>query len=845
MFKRLVLVLLGCVVLLEARAYMNIVAATGATQSEADLFAARLKHLLRDHPAFLAAQQEEGTYIIGRVSGNHYIATIEPIYDADRVMTLLFAVRDVFPDAYVFTHRDASELGQTQLSEAASSAAVPVETAGAASQTAIEEKKTWTVELLAVLLLGLIGIALVWRASRQQHEIETIDKTLKHEQQELEAVLDHQEEMMLNVGHKIQRPAKEIFERSDKVLQTELTALQDEQLRSIRDNDSMLLDITNDMIDFLKLKSDKLVLRNEQFNLNNVLDEVAGIVSARARGSKVEFIYDIDRAVPPKFIGDPLRLGQILMNLTDNALKFTHEGEVRISIRPTAVQGAKMHVLFSISDTGVGIAQEKLETLFDPFVSDPQTNDTGLGLFITKHLSVLMGGSVTVKSVPDRGSEFIISIPLEMADPNEKRFYRLPAKAYTGKRVLIIEQQPSAADALKKMLEYFKNEVLVRTVMAVGNAPEILQEFDVIVVAENTFTDDIKDALYGVKALPECRVVLAGSMLDEKHAIEDIKPLIDARIMKPLTLQRVYDLIVDLYEDSIDDVDTENVTPRYTKPTAVKDVKFDEIPETPNVCRSSFNDFNGSSLLIVEDNLVNQKVLQSLLKESGIKIEIANDGVEALDAVENPDSHFDLILMDINMPVMDGYEATRHIRSVPDFANLPIVSLTGLGLPEEVAKMYSLGMDGHLIKPVKVGRLYTVFSRHLKHNGEHACMQEDRGSGNHFVNTRALSAQDGLRRASDDEELYLEILGEFVKVYASADQTLALLLKTQEYTKAAKLCFDIKGVGANIGADELAQVCEKLYRALGSDDLSDITVKTDRFDRELHNTLTAIRHYVA
>ena len=321
--------------------------------------------------------------------------------------------------------------------------------------------------------------------------------------------------------------------------------------------------------------------------------------------------------------------------------------------------------------------------------------------------------------------------------------------------------------------------------------------------------------------------------------------------MKPLNLQRVYDLIVDLFEGKIKEVDTVGITPQHTKPSAVVTKTYEEIPETPNITKKSFADFAGASVLIVEDNLINQKVLLSLFNGSGIKVSVANDGVEALDAVENPANRFDLVLMDINMPVMDGYEATKHIRAKTEFDAMPIVSLTGLGLPEEIARMYALGMNAHLTKPVHIGRLYTVFKRFvtpapvIAAPAGRAKATRSVVKSTAFANTVVLAARDGLARASGDAELYGEILEEFVKLYAGADDALALLLRTDDLEGARKLCHDIKGVSANIGAVHLSRVCEALNLALiNREDPKKLHTLAEEFNRHLHAVMQEARKYL-
>ena len=853
--------------LFAAEPYMNIVVASGNSKAEAEVYAHKIKAVLDGDATFQKVQSREHTEIVSRPSGKYYIASIEPLYDSKNVLKLLEKVQRVFPDAFVFTHRgDETETAPEPVQVEIRTVYVPAEPEVKTVYVPAEpEIKTVYVErpseqasddLLKIILLvlGFAILVLAWLIWKQRRKLAAVSTELKKEHETLENIIERQEDIMVNVGEKIRQPAKEISQSSERILQTQLDPIQSQEFEKIKHSDALLLDITNDLIDFLNLKAGKFELRHELFNINNVLDEMAGTVSSRARGSQVEFIFDIEKEVPAKFIGDSLRLGQVLTNLLSNAMKFTSNGEVRLHLRRLPSANGKVMMEFKISDTGLGIDPERINDIFEPFSPANDLRETGLGLYIAKALTEMMDGRIEIRSELKKGTDFILTIPFDVPDINEKRHYRLPAKGYTAHTFVIVEVQPTAADALKKMLEYFKNDVSVRSLTAIGNKSDILFESEVIVIAEEAFTPDMQALIRRVKSETDAKVVLAGSMINEPHDVSGLRTLIDARIMKPLNLQRVYDLIVDLFEGKVKEVDTVGITPQHTKPSAVMMKSYEDIPETPNISKKNFADFTGASVLIVEDNLINQKVLLSLFNGSGIKVAVANDGVEALDAVENPNNRFDLVLMDINMPVMDGYEATKHIRAKAEFDAMPIVSLTGLGLPEEIAKMYALGMNAHLTKPVHIGRLYTVLKRFVKPVPATAAVtpkpmtkaQAARSvvKNTAFANTEVLAARDGLARASGDAELYGEILDEFVKLYAGADDGLGVFIKTGDLEGARKLCHDIKGVSANIGAMHLAQVCEAMILAIVHKDDTKVVTLADSFNRHLRAVMQEARKYL-
>ncbi|MEJ2501511.1 MAG: ATP-binding protein, partial [Campylobacterales bacterium] len=296
---------------------------------------------------------------------------------------MLEKVQRYFPDAYVYTHgADEVPAEEPEPKVVVKTVYVPAEPEVKTVYVPAEpEIKTVYVEtpakgelseqkiMIALALSALLVLVLLWYGLRQRRRASQVSEALKKEHKELESMLEHHEDMMVNVGEKIRQPAKEISSSSEKILQTNLDPVQSKEFEKIKHSDELLLDITNDRIDFLNLKSNKVDLRHELFNINNVLDEMAGTVSSRARGSKVEFIFDIEKEVPAKFIGDSLRLGQVLTNLLSNAMKFTKDGEVKLHIRRLADRGEKVVLEFAISDTGVGIDPKRFNDIFEPFSS--------------------------------------------------------------------------------------------------------------------------------------------------------------------------------------------------------------------------------------------------------------------------------------------------------------------------------------------------------------------------------------------------------------------------------------------------------------------------------------------
>ncbi|RLA73091.1 MAG: hypothetical protein DRG30_06705 [Epsilonproteobacteria bacterium] len=852
------ILLIAALTLDASAAYKNIVVVSLLSQEDADNNLKKIKYYLNEEAEIRTLKEENKFNCISRKSGKYFIVSIEPFYN-DKVMSPVFKrIQKKFPDAFVYTHWGDNTIEKPKVVE---KEVVYIEKIRTVEVPKIIEKEVVVVKeilvkseenniLLWLGFLGLvvIGLILIFRSSRQTT---TIVKT----RSEMKKSQEKNEELLVNVSEKIQEPVNEIIEHSEKIFRGGINDQQAENLENLRYSDELLLDITNDLIDFLKLQSGKLEVQNALFNINNVLDEVAGMVSGKARGSEVEFIFDIDKSVPAKVIGDPLRLSQLLVNLLSNAMKFTDKGEVKLKVKRLENRSADVMLQFDVMDTGIGIEADRIQDIFAPFSFANDKSQTGMGLYISKKLAQLMGGDIQVESVINQGTTFVVTIALSMENLREQRHYRLPSKSYTGHNILILDNNHNAAEALQKMLQYFRHNVDVIKISDIYTNMSLLAEYEIIIAAEDLLLPSFMNYIKKIKVDKPIKLVAVGSMLVLNRSYKPEFNLIDRRIIKPFSQQRVMELVINLFDEtkSIKEEIPEAVSEEYAAKKVLKTTDtssvpkeirtYDDVPITPGINRESFKVFSGANILIAEDNIINQKVLTGLLGSSGIHLLIANDGQEALDIIESG-KEFDLVLMDINMPVMDGYEATRKIREKNDRYTLPVVSLTGLGLPEEIEKMYDFGMNAHLIKPLQVGALYTIFDRYL--NSIEANLNNEVQEKKLFVfrNSDAISFKDGLDRASGDEELYVEILKEFVELYQNADIELRDMIMNNDLSPAQKLCLDIRGVAANIGAQPLSQTALQLQESFVKNEEKDLISLSKVFQIQIQELLETINGQV-
>ena len=500
-------------------------------------------------------------------------------------------------------------------------------------------------------------------------------------------------EFVANMSHELRTPMNAIIGMIDITHKTELTPKQAEYLRIIKTSARSLLGIVNDILDFSKIEAQKLDLESIPFSLHNTLEEVTDMFSERISDTGAEFIVDIGEDVPDGCQGDPLRLRQVLVNLINNAFKFTEQGEICLHVKAVELTDIRYKLQFSVRDTGVGIENNARETLFDMFTqADGSTTrkygGTGLGLAISRELVGLMGGDIHVKSSPGEGSNFIFTVvfaPAEIETGKERADY---ADVLKGKRVLLVEDNASNRHVIEKML---RSLGLVST--ALGNGEEalaILQEdgasYDVVLM------DWRLPGMNGLEVLDTLRLrqvslppVLLMTAFGRDAEVQQADELgVSSFLMKPVKIASLQNALVSAFgvalsEQSVDD----------------------DIFSTA--------EFTGVRVLLVEDNIINQQVAREVLESEGLVVETADHGEAALEIMSK--RSFDVIFMDIQMPGMDGFETTRRLRERPEGKAIPIIAMTAHVMSEDKEAALAVGMNDYLTKPIDRLLLFTVLRK--------------------------------------------------------------------------------------------------------------------------------------
>jgi two-component system, sensor histidine kinase and response regulator len=491
---------------------------------------------------------------------------------------------------------------------------------------------------------------------------------------------------LANMSHEIRTPMNAIIGLTQLVLGTALKETQRDYLVKVQSSSKAMLSLLNDILDYSKIEAGKVTLEQEEFSPEETIENVGNLFSVRAEEAGLDLFYEIDRELPQRLVGDSLRLTQVLNNLVGNAIKFTAKGEIVIGAQLVSRDDSHVLLRFSVKDTGIGLTEEQRSRLFASFEqADASTSrkygGTGLGLAICKRLVALMGGEISVTSDVGRGSQFTFTARYSLPREGVRRLDLLSVR---GMRTLVVDGQPTGRLLLQQMLQNWRFQVA--TASFIGEAMHKLQRAEqqapyelLLLDCKSGGADFVREArrITFERSGTELLVALmVGQPMREKVDAEDIANT--CVVQKPLTPSRLFDAIVSLQHGE---------SPQRT---TLASEKLD--------LADLLRPIRGARVLLAEDNLVNQQVAMAFLTLGGVEVVVANTGVEAVDLVKR--ETFDLVLMDMQMPEMDGVEATRVIRTLPQGSELPILAMTAAAMDEDKQECLAAGMNAHVSKPI-------------------------------------------------------------------------------------------------------------------------------------------------
>jgi len=703
----------------------------------------------------------------------------------------------------------------------------------------VEKKNDYTqiiriAGVIGVVIAIIFLVSLYWivKLRREVKARKQIEKALQITKEEAEYANHVKSAFLARMSHEIRTPLNAITGMAYVIKKTDLTTVQKKYVDKITRAARDMLGIINDILDFSKIEAEKIEIERISFNLDDVLEQLINIVSFKIDEQNIDFSMKRDTEIPAFFWGDQKRIQQVLLNIVNNAVKFTKDGAVSVSIRLVAKVKDSYIIEFSIKDTGIGMSSQQLEQLFTPFSQGDSSisrrfGGTGLGLSIVKSLVEKMGGGIEVYSALDEGSTFNIQLTLE-ADRNKNyEEKKKDASVYFQNiRVLVVEKSVFYRTLLRDYLNSFN--MVAEFAPSEARAIELMEKvsmedgktYNLLIVDHETPLDGGIAFCTKVKRLPWLKEVpkfIVMIPLSKDELFENLEDAgLDFGITKPIIPSILYNGIVETFKINVLEIHDSSALITKQEPFMV------EYPY---------------HVLIIEDNKTNQFIAQSILVQSGFRVTLADNGMEGYELFLKNQKDLDLVLMDIHMPVMNGYEATSLIRNVD--GNIPIIAMTADAIAGVEEKCSSIGINHYISKPfdpeqfvAKIWQVVKPYKEGLLIKVKDEAKQGDRIKVGQVV----LDEKDGIRHMGGRKDLYDLVLKEYYNENKETSLILNKAIEKEDYKEAAQIVHKIKSSSGSIGAKKLYEVASTFQSSLSNEEVEVIP----KYHKEFEEMLTQL-----